>query len=248
MLVAVRKQGARPHSAESRSATCPTQRGREFCAFVRAAVTPLAPSVAGTAQMRPCRPDCRSAPGAAVSLSERRLSLSAPVLAAERLVASAPGGRASGELRDATRPHTRYLRRGGRGVESQRRSAPLATRVSPVCTPVGAPRHLSRPDRIDDGAVRENRQLGAWTLSLSRAVGLGEDRFQAKQQRGSRSCSVPNAVRLSCHRMVRRSGMPRHRRPRPGFRCGPFQVTSGAPGNPGRPDADQLVLGGDDHA
>ena len=36
-------------------------------------------------------------------------------------------GMQAGELRDATRPHTRYLRRGGRGVESpesQRRSAP----------------------------------------------------------------------------------------------------------------------------
>ena len=161
MLVAVRKQGARPHSAESRSATCPTQRGREFCAFVRAAVTPLAPSVAGTAQMRPCRPDCRSAPGAAVSLSERRLSLSAPVLAAERLVASAPGGRASGELRDANRPHTRYLRRGGRGVESQRRSAPLATRVSPGREPaealvVGHPpeRRQPRPARLRPGLIR----------------------------------------------------------------------------------------------
>jgi hypothetical protein len=35
--------------------------------FVRAAVTPLAPSVAGTAQMRSCRPDCRSAPAAPTS-------------------------------------------------------------------------------------------------------------------------------------------------------------------------------------
>jgi hypothetical protein len=39
MLVVVRKQGARPHPAESRSETHPNWGRREFCVFVKAAVT-----------------------------------------------------------------------------------------------------------------------------------------------------------------------------------------------------------------